>query len=136
MLSLSRLQFKQIGVHISRWQSCKIIPVRWKTYRAAILEEYNKPLVVTNIKNETPLGTSMVRLSVDFCSLNIADVSKLTSKYNTDETLLPTIPGCEFSGEVIEVGDYVVENIQKGDKVVALLGNSNKLKIKTLLNFI
>lgn len=65
----------------------------------------------------------MVRMSVDFCSLNITDVNKLSSKNNSDETLLPTIPGCEFSGEVIEVGDFVVENIKKGDKVVALLGN-------------
>lgn len=120
---LARLQIKQIGIQFSRYQNYKSIPVRWKSYRAAILEEFDKPLVVTKIKNETPLGMSMIRMSVDYCSLNIADVNKLSSKNNSDETLLPTIPGCEFSGEVTEVGDFVVENIKKGDKVVAILGN-------------
>lgn len=124
MLSAAvRSQIKQIGLQFSRYQNCKIVPVRWRSYRAAILEEFDKPLVVTNIKNETPLGMSMIRMSVDFCSLNIADVNKLSRKDNSDETLLPTIPGCEFSGEVTEVGDFVVENIKIGDKVVALLGN-------------
>ncbi len=124
MLSTAiRLPIKQIANKFSRYQNCKIVPVRWRSYRAAILEEFDKPLVVTKIKNETPLGMSMVRMSVDYCSLNIADVNKLSRKSDSDESLLPTIPGCEFSGEVIEVGDFVVENIKKGDKVVALLGN-------------
>lgn len=127
MLSTAaRLQIKQIGIQLSRYQTCKIVPVRWKSYRAAILEEFDKPLVVGKIKNETPLGMSMVRMSVDFCSLNLADINKLSNKNSSDETLLPTIPGCEFSGEVTEVGDFVVENIKKGDKVVALLGNCRK----------
>lgn len=116
-------QIKQLGIQFSRYQSCRIVPVRWRSYRAAILEEFDKPLVVTNIKNKTPLGTSMIRMSVDFCSLNKADINKLSSEYNSDESLLPTIPGSEFAGEVIEVGDFVVENIKKGDKVVALLGD-------------
>lgn len=124
MLSAAvRSQIKQIGIQFSRYQNCKVVPVRWKAYRAAILEEFDKPLVVTKVKNRTPLGMSMIRMSVDFCSLNIADVNKLSSKNNSDDTLLPTIPGCEFSGEVTEVGDFVVENIKIGDKVVALLGN-------------
>lgn len=62
MLSLARLQIKQIGVQISRYQSCKIIPVRW--YRAAILEEFDKPLIVADIKNDTPLGMSIVNNSI------------------------------------------------------------------------
>lgn len=119
----TRLQIKQVVIQLSRYQNCTFVPVRWKSYRAAILEEFDKPLVVANVKNITPLGMSMVRMSVDFCSLNLADVNKLSSKNNPDEIILPTIPGCEFSGEVTEVGDFVVENIKKGDKVVALLGN-------------
>lgn len=71
---------------------------------------------------------------MDFCSLNIADVTKLSSKNIADETLLPAIPGCEFSGEVIDVGDFVVENIKKGDKVVALLGNNTFCESKTRKN--
>lgn len=124
MLSVVRLQIKQIGTQLGRYQNLKTVPVRWRSYRAAILEEFDKPLVVAKIKNETPLGMSMIRIAVECCSLNIADVNKLSSSTNNaDETLLPTIPGCEFSGEVTEVGDFVEENIRKGDKVVALLGN-------------
>lgn len=33
---------------------------RWKSYTAAILEEYDKPLVITKIKNNTPVGPGMV----------------------------------------------------------------------------
>lgn len=33
---------------------------RWKSYRAAILEEYDKPLIVTQMKNDTPVGPGMV----------------------------------------------------------------------------
>lgn len=58
-----------------------------------------------------------------FCCLNITDVNKLICDKN-DDLLLPTIPGCEFSGEILEVGDYVTENLKIGDKVVALLGKS------------
>lgn len=42
-----------------------------------------------------------------------------------NEILLPTIPGCEFSGEIIEVGDYVTRDLKVGDKVMALLGIQN-----------
>lgn len=37
---------------------------RWKSYTAAILEEYDKPLIVTKIKNDTPVGPGMVRLKI------------------------------------------------------------------------
>lgn len=46
---------------------------------------------------------------------------------DSDDDLLPTIPGCEFSGVVLEVGDYVTENLRKGDKVVALLAPDHQL---------
>lgn len=30
------------------------------SYKAAILEEFNKPLIVSNVKNDSPLGSEMV----------------------------------------------------------------------------
>lgn len=39
-----------------------------------------------------------------------------------DEILLPMIPGSEFSGEVLEVGDNCKQNFKPGDKIAALLG--------------
>lgn len=38
--------------------------LRWKSYAAAILEEYDKPLIVTKIKNDTPVGPGMVRIKL------------------------------------------------------------------------
>lgn len=45
----------------------------------------------------------------------------------SDDELLPTIPGREFAGEVLEVGDYVTQNIRKGDRVAALLATDHQL---------
>lgn len=51
-----------------------------------------------------------------------------------NEILLPTIPGCEFSGEIIEVGDYVTRDLKVGDKVMALLGIQNIREILVSFN--
>lgn len=52
----------------------------------------------------------------------MTDVYNMTRNKDSNDDLLPTVPGCEFSGEVLEVGDYVTESLKVGDKVVALLG--------------
>lgn len=49
-------------------------------------------------------------------------MNKLSENENVDE-VLPKVPGCEFAGEVLAIGDYAVDSIKVGDKVVALLGN-------------
>lgn len=92
-------------------------------YTAAVLEEYDQPLVLAKMTNDTPLGTDMVRVAVHYCSLNVTDVNKMSRTPDSDDGLLPQVPGCEFSGEVTEVGDYVTASLKIGDKVVALLGN-------------
>lgn len=43
-------------------------------------------------------------------------------KADSDDELLPTVPGCEFSGEVLEAGD-TVSNIAVGEKIVSILRN-------------
>lgn len=60
-------------------------------------------------------------MGVHYCSLNLTDVYKMSRTAESDDELLPQVPGCEFSGEVLEVGDYVTEGLKVGDKVVALL---------------
>lgn len=59
-------------------------------------------------------------MSVKYCSLNLIDVQYLEEK--NDDILLPMIPGSEFSGEVLEIGDNCKQNFKSGDKIAALLG--------------
>lgn len=40
-----------------------------------------------------------------------------------EEILLPMIPGSEFAGEVLELGDNCRQNFKAGDKVAALLAH-------------
>lgn len=81
-----------------------------------------------------------VQVKVAYCSLNTNDVQRLSSAIDSDVNLLPQIPGAEFSGEIMAIGNYTVENFNVGDKVVALLCKSLKygcisqLK-KNLLNY-
>lgn len=74
-----------------------------------------------------PHNRPQVKVAVHYCSLNVTDVNKLRRTADSDDDLLPTIPGCEFAGEVLEVGDYVTENLRKGDRVVALLAPDHQL---------
>lgn len=54
----------------------------------------------------------------------------------SDDGLLPQVPGCEFAGEVLEIGDYVTESgLQVGDKVVALLGKPHDQTCRYILQF-
>lgn len=59
-------------------------------------------------------------MGVQYCSLNLIDVQYMEQK--NDEILLPMIPGSEFSGEVLEVGDNCKQSFKPGDKIAALLG--------------
>lgn len=107
--------------------STKCKPDHVSNYKASVLEEYDKPLQLINMKNDTPLGTDMVRINIHYCSLNETDVNRMQRSADSDDGQLPTIPGCEFAGEVLEVGDYVSENLHKGDKVVALLAPDHQM---------
>lgn len=66
MLSILRSSVR--GVYVTSLRSAKLIPAninnqqaRWtSTYRAAILEDFKKRLIVENITNRTKLGDDMV----------------------------------------------------------------------------
>lgn len=60
-------------------------------------------------------------MKVAYCSLNTNDVQRMSAIRQNDENILPQIPGAEFSGEIVGIGNYTVENLKVGDKVVALL---------------
>lgn len=120
-----------------------------KSYKAAILEEFNKKLRIENITNKCKLSQGTVgiyfcttqknsiptnffesqyfiliyslqiRIGVEYCSLNVNDVKYMENK--SDDILLPIIPGSEFSGEVLEVGDNCKQSFKIGEKITALL---------------
>lgn len=129
-------------------------PQRWKSdevrsYKAAILAEFDKKLTVESIKNRAKLGDGMVstsilsretgfdfllllpflqvRVGVSYCSLNLIDVQYMEQK--NDEIILPMIPGSEFSGEILEIGDNCKQNFKPGDKVASLLGTNRADKL-------
>lgn len=87
-------------------------------YRAAILKEFEKPLVIEQVLGPKELKENQVRLAVHFCSLNYTDVKAFQGGGNLK---LPVVVGSEFSGEILEVGNEVT-NFQIGDRVVAIQG--------------
>lgn len=63
-----------------------------------------------------------VRVGVSYCSLNLVDVQYMEQK--NDEIILPMIPGSEFSGEILEIGDNCKQDFKPGDKIASLLGTN------------
>lgn len=68
-------------------------------------------------------GFCQVRVDISYCSLNLIDVQYMEQK--NDDVLLPMIPGSEFSGEVLEIGDNCKQNFKPGDKIASLLGRNH-----------
>lgn len=131
MLSLLRSSStirKTIKESINLHKSLKTIqqPVRWKsTYKAAVLKEFNKPLVIEKFeKNKSELKDGKVKIGIYYCSLNDTDLKLLSGKY-PEKIELPIIPGYEFSGEVLDVSKSSSKNFVIGDRVVALRGHAD-----------
>ncbi|GAB0090185.1 quinone oxidoreductase-like protein 2 [Sergentomyia squamirostris] len=87
------------------------------TYRAAILTEFNKIPKIQRINVYQDLAPGQIKVGVHFCSLNYTDVRTLEGVQNVE---LPRVPGSEFAGEVMEVGQGSKLSFKPGDKVVAL----------------
>lgn len=93
------------------------------TYKAAVLKALKQPLVIEELKPKK-LKKNEVRIKVKYCSVNSVDIESC----NFDGTKLPFIPGNEFSGEVIEVGESVDKTMaQCGDRVAVLSENNGGL---------
>jgi len=87
-------------------------------YRAAVLKEIGKPLVVEELKSEKKLKDSEVRIDVHTCGVNSSDILICQGQYGT-QPKLPFIPGFEVCGEVKELGPGV-KNFRLGDRVIGL----------------
>jgi synaptic vesicle membrane protein VAT-1 len=85
----------------------------WRTAKAGKLSDLK-------LRHETlpPLAADQVRVQVRACGLNFADIFALTGLYSaTPEGSF--VPGLEFAGEVLEVGE-AVSGIRQGDRVMGV----------------
>ncbi|HXW39243.1 MAG TPA: NADPH:quinone oxidoreductase family protein, partial [Acidimicrobiales bacterium] len=75
--------------------------------RAALCQVYGEPEVVEVLDVPSPdLGTGQARVKVHAASVNFPDVLLLANTYQISMPT-PFIPGSEFAGEVLEVGEGV-----------------------------
>ena len=82
--------------------------------RAAVLNEYNKPLVIEEL-DDPPLGPNDVRVQIDASGVCHSD---LTVQKGGVPMPVPIVLGHEGSGTVLEVGKDV-SRVKQGDTVIA-----------------
>jgi len=84
--------------------------------RAAVCREYGPPEVV-RIEDfpSPPRGSGQVRVRVEAAAVNFPDVLVVANQYQVSVPP-PFVPGSEFAGTVVEVGDGV-SGIATGDRV-------------------
>lgn len=83
--------------------------------KAAVLYEYNKPLVLEEVELD-PVGPNDVKLKVAACAICHSDVHCQKGEHGIHP--LPGIGGHEMSGWVVEVGENVTY-VKPGDLVIA-----------------
>lgn len=87
-------------------------------YKAAVLQELKKPLIIDEQKRKK-LQKDEVRIKVKCCSVNASDIMICHGLYEIAPKL-PFIPGYEVSGEILELGSKAAEGLKVGDKIVGL----------------
>ena len=84
--------------------------------RAAVCPAYGSPHVVRIEEQETPaVGPGQVRVRVGAAAVNFPDVLLVANKYQISVPT-PFVPGSEFAGQIIEVGDGV-DDYAVGERV-------------------
>ena len=98
-------------------------------FRAAILEELNKPLVVDEIETPESLSFGQVLVKVHYSGICGAQINEIEGAKGPDR-FLPHLLGHEGSGTVQEVGDGV-RTVKEGDRVVMHWRPSDGLQSET-----
>ena len=93
--------------------------------KAAVLEEFRKPLIVKEVPQPTPDPDSAI-VKVEACGICRSDWHAWMGDWSWIgfSPTLPIIPGHEFCGLVEEVGKNI-DNFQSGDRVVIPFNNSD-----------
>ena len=86
-------------------------------FRAARLSSFGSPLRVESV-GLSPLGPRDVSIKVHFAGINFYELMIMDGKYPSLPTL-PTTPGGELAGVVLETGSDV-KTFHKGDRVFSL----------------
>ena len=86
------------------------------TFKAAILNKLNSPLVIDYIKFNNNLSKGQVFIKLDYagvCGSQLGEIQGVKGK----DHYLPHLLGHEGVGEVIKINKYV-SKVKKGDKVL------------------
>ena len=89
-----------------------------RSYRAAVCKTLKKPLIGESLPAVKELKNSQVRIGVQYCGINFADILMSMGMYQ-EKPLLPAVFGGEIAGKVLEVGTDV-KTISEGDHVLGL----------------
>jgi NADPH2:quinone reductase len=86
--------------------------------RAALCPEFGPPRVVSVVDQPAPaLGAGQIRVAVAAASVNFPDVLLVAGEYQI-KVPPPFVPGSEFAGTVVEVGDEAEgQGVALGDRV-------------------
>ena len=85
--------------------------------RAAVCRNYGPPEVVEVDQIAAPdLGSGQARVRVEAAAVNFPDVLLIADKYQMSVPT-PFVPGSEFAGTVLEVGEEVT-GLAVGDRVL------------------
>ncbi|PNF14481.1 hypothetical protein B7P43_G16426 [Cryptotermes secundus] len=88
------------------------------TYKAAVLQEFKKDLVIKEQKRRK-LQEDEVRIKVNCCGVNASDIMICQGLHEISPKL-PFIPGYEVSGEILELGSKAAKELKVGSKIVGL----------------
>lgn len=90
------------------------------TYKAAVLKEFNQPLVIEDVNAPKKIGKDEIRVKVMNCAVNASDIMICDGEHET-KPALPFTPGFEVAGEILEAGSNAVsEGFNVGDRVIGL----------------
>lgn len=90
-----------------------------KSTKALVVRSFVEPPAILNWEVEA-VGSNQVRIRIESCGLNFADLLMLEGKYQ-DTPALPFVPGLEVAGVVEQIGDDV-RSIRVGQRVIAYEG--------------
>uniref|UniRef100_A0A914W0K1 Enoyl reductase (ER) domain-containing protein n=1 Tax=Plectus sambesii TaxID=2011161 RepID=A0A914W0K1_9BILA len=104
------------GRLLSAFGRAATVGVRY--YRAAVLNEFGKPLKVVEQSKELSAHSNEVVVAVDSAGVNHADVRMVRGLHHL-KPQMPFVPGFELAGTVSRVGKGV-KKLKEGDRVLAL----------------